>query len=381
MKKVYWFATVVFLGIVTVAICLAGQESGVRKKIAPTPVLKVAVLIPLTGPGASLGEYVKNGITLAEGAIKEQLNGKLIVEVELLDSKSQPREAVSALQAMIARARPDVVISALSSVSNAVKPIVEQEGLLTVATTTALADLLDGSKHILRVYPTSLNFVQPVAEYMAGRFKRVAIVYIHDDFGESNYRVFRTLMEGKGVAVVSAESYELLGADARSLVMKTVAAKPEAVYIVGYGPSYTNLFKQFKEQAQGVSIVADIALANPAVMGALGKDADGIVFDGTDTELTAPTTEAAAAFRKKYQERFGKEPFMVAGFAYDALMMLARASIIEGEFKAPTRKAVVSLSPYNGIMGRISLDEKGENNIPLRLMIRRNANNILYTVK
>lgn len=354
------------------------HTTGDRDNSASMPVFKVVAVIPLTGPGASLGEYMKNGIDLGKDAIDEQFQGKLKLQVEFIDSKNNPAEAISALQSKIAYDRPHAVIAGLSSVSSAVKPLVEREKILTAATATASENILDGSQNIFRVYPTSRNFVEPIAGYVADKYKRVATLYIHDDFGASNYRIFRELLNKKGVTIVAEDTYELLQADTRSLVAKIAAAKPEAIYIIGYGPTYTKLFKQFKEQAPEIKIVADIALPNPAVLAALGNDVEGIVFDGTDAELSNPTTAVAAEFRKKYLERYKQEPFMVAGFAYDALMMLTRAGIASGRFTAPSRKSVVALSPFDGIMGKITLDEKGENDIPLRLMQRREGQTVLF---
>lgn len=350
----------------------------VSKEDAPT--LKVVALLPMTGPGASLGEYLHNGIELAKEEIDRRYKGRLRVHVEILDSKNLPREAISALRAQIARDRPHAVISGLSSVSSAIKPVVESEKITTVATTTALADLLDGTNHVIRVYPTSMNFVSPVVDYISDRLDRVAIVYVHDDFGASNHDVFRRLTNERGVSVVAAEPYELLQPETRSLVAKIIGARPQAVYIVGYGPAYTRLFTQFKEQAPKIELLADIALPNPAVLSALGNAAEGIVFNGTAAELTEPDSEAAATFKTRYMKRFGKEPFMVAGFAYDALMMLAEATqLVDGTLTAPTKQSLTALSPFKGIMGKITLDEKGENDIPLRLMIRRDGRTIPYT--
>lgn len=381
MKNRVWFLVIILAIGVAIAVWLTQRGSGDQTQASQPPILKVAAVFPMTGPGASLGEYLKNGVVLAEETIREQYKGKLLVEVEILDSKSQPKEAITALQARIAQDKPHAVIAALSSVANALKPLVEKEGLLTAATTTASADLLEGTNHMFRVYPTSLNFAQPIVGHTAKQYKRVAIMYINDDFGESIHRIFQSLGEKAGMIIVSAEPYQMLQEDTRSLVTKVAATKPDAVYIVGYGPAYTKLFKQFKEQAPRVSLVADISLPNPAVLDALGKDAEGIVFDGTDAELTQPTTAASAAFRRKYRERFGKEPFMVAGFAYDALMLLARASIAKGEFSVPNRETVIALSPYDGIMGRNSLDKRGESDMPLQIMIRQGGSNLPYKEK
>lgn len=373
---------VIVLSIVAVVVAAAWL---LRAPSAPThgaggvPTLEVVALLPLTGPGASLGDFLNNGITLAKEEIGRKFAGQMNVHVEVLDSKNLPGEAVSVLRAQLSRGRPHAVISGLSSVSSAIKPIVESEGILTIATATAREDILHDAAHIVRVYPTAINFVSPVVDQLATRFARVAIIYVHDDFGAGNYEVFRSLAATRGLTIVAAESYELLQSDTRSLVVKIAGAKPQAVYVVGYGPAYTRLFTQFKEQAPEVALFADIAFPNPAVLSSLGDAAEGIVFNGTDAELSEPKTAEAAAFRKSYRDRFAKDSFMVAGFAYDSLMMLAKVAMKSGTFVAPTKAALVALSPIDGIMGTIHLNASGECDIPLHPMIRDHGTTVGYT--
>ena len=350
---------------------------GSVKKAAESPaVLRVVGLFPMTGPGASLGTFLNNGVQLAKEDLEREYAGKLKIQFEVVDSQNKPREAVNGLRSAIARNRPAAVISGLSSVSSAIKPIVEQEGIFTVATTTALNNLVQGTQHLVRVYPTANNFAEPIARYTVGRFKTVAVLYINDDFGASVFNEYRKRLAGSQTIITSAEAYELLQKDTRTLIDRIAYNKPEAVYVIGYGPAYIRLIKQLKEQVPNVSVIADISFANPAVLAALGQDAENVVFNGTDAELTEPETEAAALFRKRYIARFNAEPFMVAGFAYDSLKLIVKASMRDGSYSVPKKATAIKLSPFSGIMGIIQLDSDGESNISLRLMQRQSGKTI-----
>ena len=107
-------------------------------------------------------------------------------------------------------------------------------------------------------------------------------------------------------------------------------------------------------------------------MTALGKDADGIIFDGTELELTDSKVEASSRFRSQYKSRFNSEPYQVAGFAYDSVLLLASGALKKGTFSIPDKTTLVSLSPFQGVMGPIEFDAQGECRIPLRLMKRQN---------
>ena len=360
--------------------CVLGINSGCKKSESPPDTkgnLHIVALAPLTGPGASLGEYLRNGIELANEEVTNRYPGKIEITVELLDSKNQPTEGVSALQAALAQKRPDAIISAMSSVTKAVAPIVEREGILTIATTTALTDLPKGTKTVVRVYPTSDDFVRPIAAEMAKRFDRVAVLYVHDDFGDSNQRLFNEIIKSAGKQVTGSEPFELAQADSRTIIARLLATTPQAVFVTGYGPAFVAVFKQLKEARADLPIYTEIGFANPAILTALGQDADGIVFDGTEMELSDPKDQKIAAFQKQYRTRFGKEPYQVAGFAYDSILLLADGAMKSGSFAKPDKKAVISVSPFQGAMGTIHFDAEGECRVPLKLMKREAGKTVL----
>lgn len=356
-----------------ICTCLLATTSGCNKTEPPAGAkgtLSIVTLAPLTGPGASLGDYIRNGIELAKQEVTNRYGTKVEISVELLDSKNQPQEGVRALQSALVQKRPDTVISAMSSVSKAVGPITERENILTIATTTALTDLTKGTKTMVRVYPTSDDFVRPIATVMAKRFNRVAVLYVHDDFGDSNQRLFGEIIKAAGKQVTASEAFELAQMDSRAVIARLLASSPEAVFVTGYGPAFVTVFKQLKEAKTDLPIYTEIGFANPATLTALGKDADGIIFDGTEMELSDPTDPKIGAFQKQYRARFGTEPYQVAGFAYDSVLLLVEASLKSGAFAKPNKQAVISVSPFQGAMGTIHFDSEGECRIPLKLMKR-----------
>ena len=60
----------------------------------------------------------------------------------------------------------------------------------------------------------------------------------------------------------------------------------------------------------------------------------------------------------------------VAGFAHDAIMMLAEAAMTKNDLQPPTKPGIVALSPFQGVMGEIRLDAQGESRVRLELMER-----------
>jgi branched-chain amino acid transport system substrate-binding protein len=360
--------------------CGLAVTSGCKESKAPPDakrILHIVALAPLTGPGASLGEYLRNGIELAKDQAASRYPGKIEITVELLDSKSQPQEGIRALQAALLQKRPDVILSAMSSVCKAIVPIAEREDILTIATTTALTDLTKSTKTVVRIYPTSDDIVRPIAIHMSKQFDRIAILYVHDEVGDGNQRLFGEIIKGAGKQITASEPFELAQADSRTVIARLLATSPQAVFVTGDGPAFVAVFRQLKEAKADLPIYTEIGFANPSILHALGKDADGIIFDGTDMELTDPQDPEIAGFQKQYRSRFGTEPYQVAGFAHDSILLLADAAMMSGAFVKPHKRSIIAESPFQVMMGTIQFDTEGECRIPLKVMKREAGKTVL----
>jgi ABC-type branched-subunit amino acid transport system substrate-binding protein len=165
--------------------------------------------------------------------------------------------------------------------------------------------------------------------------------------------------------------------DSRSLVQRLLATSPQAVFVTGYGPAFTNVFKQIREINREVPIFTEISFATPSVINALGADSNGIVFDGTEMELSQPTLQSVIEFRSAYQSRFNAAPYQVAGFSHDAVIILAEAALRNGTSAKPSKSTIISLSPFQGVMSPIRFDAEGESRITLQLMKREGGTTIL----
>lgn len=361
------FPSLSFLMAAFVALLVAGCTQPPDSK----QTLTVFVVAPLTGPGASLGDYIRKGVEIGRKEVADEHGSDLRLEIQYLDSKNQPKEGLSAYEAARARRQPDAVIVAMSSVSKALAPVTEAENVFTVATTTAVTGLPQGTSNIVRIYPTSEDFVAPTAKYVAERHDSTAAFYVNDDFGRSNREAFAKLLGAGGKALVADEAFELAQTDHRTAIARVLARKPDSIFVTGYGPAYIAFIKQLREAAAEIPLYTEMSIANPAVLQALGDAAEGAVFAGTELELSEPTSPAAVAFKSLFRKMYGQDAFMVAGYARDSLKLIVAAALGERpRGTAPTKAVAVRLSPLDGAGGLIHLDSQGESRIPLTLMQR-----------
>jgi len=353
--------------------CLAGLLlllASCNLAVAAEP-LRVIALLPLTGGGASLGAFMKEGILMAKDDLHERHAGSLLIDLEVLDTKGSPVDAVSRLQAAIARQRPDAVIAALSPVARAIRPVIEEQGILTVITSTVLKNLARGSNHMVRVFANADDWTRPIARYANDHFDNLAIIHLQDDFGISILEAIRRDLAPGKTQIASINSFAMLQRDTRSLVMRVLQDNPDAVYVIGYGPGYINVLRALREADPQRPVLADSTFSDPAVLSALGDAADGVVFNGQAFNLSHPEDPVVQDFRARYAGRYGRLPYGPAALTYDALHAVIKAAQDgSGGFRRPTKRNLVALSPLQGVIGEVQIDQDGESSYPF-MLIRR----------
>jgi branched-chain amino acid transport system substrate-binding protein len=319
-------------------------------------VIKIGAILPLTGPGAIFAQYIREGMELAVHELSESSKVRLKILYE--DSKTQPKEGVSAYAKLVATERPPVVIVALSSVAKALSPLAEKDNIIQVYIAVAIPGITDG-KYRFRVYPEAYGMAGVMARYNATnlRAKTSAVIYINDDFGRVSLQAYQREFEARGGRVVFSESYEPTQTDFRPQIakLKNVDPVPDVIYLSGYGPAYGTVVKQLKELGVKSQLTADMTLGLPNTLEQVGPAAEGAYF--VDGRMSS---DFVAKFKKKY----GKEPTSYAGYAYDIINILFTIAENKGSFTVDTiREGLIGVKNYQGVMGNITIQPNGDSNL------------------
>lgn len=333
---------------------------------------RIVVLAPLTGPGASLGTFMKHGIEIARKDIASYSNATFTIEV--LDSKNHPQEGVSVLRQALLKGKPDVLISSQSSVTKAILPIVTKEKIFTVATTTSLSGLPQEGPTLVRVFPNSYDFVAPSVKLVASKYNRIALLYVQDEFGESNRKEAVKILSNMDRQFVRQDAFALLSTDVRETIQRTLSCNPEAIFVTGYGPAFSAVFRQLAVSAPGVPVFTDPGFTNPAVLDLLGEAASGITFLGTLLDYDAPANSLRDAFRNRYVATFDKKSYyLVAGCTYDSILWSAQILAEKGYV---AKDDWVARAPFEGVIGTIGFNQDGECSISLVTLMNKDGKNI-----
>ena len=124
MKNFKFYEKKVFL-LFSLFLVFALLISGCIKKEPET--YKVGAILPLSGSGANYGKWEKQGVDLAVDEINQAggINGKKI-EIIFEDSKSLPKDGVSAMNKLSSVDKVPVAIAGISSVVLACAPVADQ---------------------------------------------------------------------------------------------------------------------------------------------------------------------------------------------------------------------------------------------------------------
>lgn len=347
MKKGYIF---IAAGALLCAAVTAWHFTAQKKNTVGTKPLRVAVLLPLTGPAASTGDGSKKGFELAAEELRRQGAN---LSIEYFDTENSPKTAISIYQKLMASSPPDVIIPEMSGVTAALKPVLSGKSL-AVATCVAdpsLSDARDQTK-LFRVFLGADGMGETAAAYITrSGAKATAVVYINDDYGRACLNSFKQKYLTSSQYSVVEESFGLMDKDFRTSWVKLLQTKPDAIFVCGYGPGYFAVLNQLRDTEYAGLIVTDWSLTDPGYM----KATSG-VRNGTKVIAVGWSPE----FESSYKTRYGQTgSFVLSGYSYAVLQLLWKAhSMSDGSIDDLTIK-FAALRGINTVMGNIDILPSG----------------------
>lgn len=339
-----------------------GSGTSTTAAVDQAPSLQIGALLPQTGPGAVFADYITKGLDLAQSEINA--TDPRAIEIIYGDSKNNPKEGVTVFQRMVLTDRPPVIITALSSVTKAVAPLAKENNTIVIGTAVGLPNVTAPSDFVFRVYPEANGLAGPIAGYAAKQYATAAVVYINDDFGMSGADVFTRFFEAGGGKVVHREPYNLLEKDFRTQWEKIKRAKPDCVWIIGYGPAYSVVVRQMREMGVEATLLADMTLGLPTTLKNVGDAAEGVVY------VDGPMDPQ---FASRFEAKYGEPPTSYSGYAYDIVKMLDSVRR-KGDVRPESiQERLAAIREFPGVMGEVTIMPNRDASLKFVLMQIRNG--------
>jgi len=338
--------------------------------------IRIGVLMPLTGDRGSYGVGMRDAVNLAAEEINSTgglLGRKVVLVVE--DTKSTPRESLSAFEKLTVQDRVGILIGPMSSAEVlAVAPSAESRKVLLFTPSASSPAITTAGDYIFRNVPSDVFEGSAMASVAATKlkFKSVAVLQINSDYGYGVIKEFKEGFERLGGTVRLVEAYPDGVRDFRTSLLKIKESSPQAVLFVGYKEMGVAV-GQAREIGLTQQFLSTAIFEDPEILEAAGKSAEGLILTSITFDPANPSARAQA-FVAAYEKKTGRKPDGYAASAYDASYVLATA-IRSAKSSDPSaiKDALYHLPTFDGLIGTTQFDRNGDAMLPIKLKRVRNG--------
>ena len=332
--------------------------------------INVGVTVSATGPAASLGIPEKNTIEL----MPQSIGGQKINYI-VLDDASDTTAAVSNTRKLISEHKVDIILgSTITPNSLAMIDVVAeaQTPMISMAASARIVEPQDAKKRwVFKTPQNDIMMSMAIANHMAkSGVKTVAFIGFSDAYGEGWFQEFSKSAALKNIQITVNERYARSDTSVTGQVLKTVAAKPDAVLIAGSGTPAALPQKALKERGYSGKLYQTHGVANADFLRVGGKDVEGtflpvgpmLVVD--QLPMGHPVKAAGTNYVKAYEAKYGAGSVSTfGGHAWDAGLLMSAAvpaalkSAAPGTpaFRAALRDALEQVKDVAGAHGIFSM--------------------------
>jgi branched-chain amino acid transport system substrate-binding protein len=293
------------------------------------------------GVTGALSSIATVEVVALKGAV-EQLNdkggilGKKVV-MEVLDTKSDPTEAVSVLQKRLASGdKPELIRAGLgTNDALALIPLATRAGIATY--TSSASPLLDDPE----TYPLNTGLSAPFSRQLGliktysddQKYKKVAVLASEDAAGDSAVAAIEDNFKGSS-ATLDIQRYNGADIDLSVAYQRAVAGDPDLIYSNCIGAPCTRIVAARESVKNGtdVPMIGDISMAGSG--GGVAANVPATSIENLhiliwDAMVKRPESEQTSEFKAFYKAVSAEGPpssVSAPGIAYDGLMMYAAAA-------------------------------------------------------
>jgi len=237
--------------------------------------IKIGAILPLTGKYADIGNWMKIGIEYALLDLGDSSNIKIFYE----DAMSEPSKSINAYNKLMAIHDIDCIITGTSSLSLALKPVVEKDSVLLFSIASHPSITSTDNNLVFRPCNTSVEEGNAIRDFLIERQNQKEvkswILYHNSEFGNS----FKdNITHGLSNIFLGSSPYDDKPENYRNVITKALNFSPNIITIVGFTPAIGTLIKMFRELGFEGEIICNIGFNSPSAITNAGEAANGIFY-------------------------------------------------------------------------------------------------------
>jgi branched-chain amino acid transport system substrate-binding protein len=370
---------VIIIGIIIVVIVGYVFFKDTKTNKTEKPIV-IGATLALSGNLAYIGEAEFHGMTMAVDEINARggIDGtsiKLVTE----DNSGEPKQAANAVSKMLTIDSADVIVSAFTNITNAVKTIVADNNKVMLYAAT-VRDIAESNSLFFRDYFDAGDSGALIAETVVKKeYKNVAFLSEISDQCLQYEQGFMEGIKGRDINIVGKETYNSTSTDLKTPLLKIKETKPDAIVVCAWRHEHI-LMKQVKEM--GMIKTPILHWIAPFLPVANTDDTKALFEENKSVSVWHWVTEtgfnqAQKDFSLKYQAKYGRKPAADVAYMYDDMYVLADAiSICKKEGKIRDSQCISNQllkTDYNGISGSLRFNEKGNSKRTLNVIRFQNG--------
>ncbi len=369
----------------SVAACGGGEAGGTKQ-------VNIALVVPLSGANASVGEQSRNAAQLAvddinaKGGIKSLEGAK--VNLVVADSTNDPQGARDTMERVLSQSEVSGVFGLdLSPLCAAALPVVVRKHVPVVS--ACISDKLvtaDNGGYFFQIAPKGSAFGDMQVKFLEFLNKeygmgitKAAILYVDNPYGQSTEQGIEDLAKKAGLSVVLKSAYPENITDASPLVANIQRSGAQVIFPVSYISDSELILSALRTAGNRALVVGGGAgFIWPPIGKALGDKVDGLTsvssWNLTSKNVTSDPTLVDVT--KRYQQKYDTFMPEQAGEAYAGIWALAEAANQAKSADAKkVREALATMDLKSGgatMMqpGEVKFDSNGANEKVSPVMIQ-----------
>jgi branched-chain amino acid transport system substrate-binding protein len=328
---------------------------------APQAELLVAVAWPLNSSKAAMVD----GVRLAQEEINAAggvLGGRKI-RLLVKDDASSLSTGRQVAQEIADNLDVAAVIGHLNTyVAAPASQIYERAGLLMITPGASGQKVTEqGGRLVFRSLPNNRDQARQIGDYaLAQGYKRVAIYYIKNDYGNDLANCFEQRAHELGIVVADRRSYSMEANEHRTLMADwSTLLKTDAIFLIGSMPDSPVIIREARAAGLRVPVFGGAGLDSQELIARGGRDIEGtVIFSLFSADDPSPQ---ARAFAARYRRRYGTLPDSSAAQGYDAMQLLAHA-VRQANSAVPEQIAAAlrATRGWQGATGSHVYNDKGD---------------------
>jgi branched-chain amino acid transport system substrate-binding protein len=336
---------------------LAGSSAGFAQDT-----IKIANIVEMSGPGTTSGVMFKNGVEMAIKEINAAggILGKKITYTSE-DTQSNPGVAKGLAQKAVDN-NVFAIFGPVYSGSIMVSMAESRRGEVPNFTGGEAGSITQqGNPYVFRTsFGQSVSFPK-VARYLTAKSKKLAVLYVNNDFGKGGQSTIKQLLANSGTQIVTEISTEAGQVDFSAAVIQAKQSGADALFAYTNEEESARLLRELRKQGWNKPVIGETVLTSSKVVELAGEAANGALAH-VGLTVEAPQLQA---WGKKFQAQYNSVSDHNGVKGYTGMYVLKAAIEKAGKLDrkaaaAAIRNSCFSAKQHPGVLMDVCFDANGD---------------------